>query len=394
MNKKMVGWSVVALAVMGDVSVSNAAIDDDGMKYVSAAEGLSGSLRVKIVDDDNEEAHNNARTSVLDASRLVYKGENRVHADMLATYYIELRASTSAVPNSANRVLQSRYLDVGVKGFFGHFRFGEIESISSAIIPSADRSGDIGTTGDSKLAQDYTGMRWLSPEVGGLMFGFSGEVEDSPIRVDVAARGDQFFDKYDAAFVYRVPVVSGLAFGASYAISRPGLLEIDRLEDGIEIDDAKGYRVGVVYEHSGWGFGYNFHKYTGSSEGLNDYIGTLRQGTGQDRKILNSNMFASNKNGKVQEHIIGANVLFGRLGFALNYGIIKGENEKVNTSADGDHLDFSIVDKRADITYNMSSKAKLIAAYSILDAKGDNLSHSSEVSKRRTEYYVLMRVDF
>ena len=111
MNNKKLLFAATALAV-SSTGVSHAAIDDAGMKYVSASEGLSGSIRIRLLANDPEEARTKEGRPDLkfDASRLVYRGETDLGGGMLATYFMEFRVETG------DSALEARYLDAGIKG--------------------------------------------------------------------------------------------------------------------------------------------------------------------------------------------------------------------------------------------------------------------------------------
>ena len=173
MNKKISLFAVAsALAVP---SVAPAAIDDAGMKYVSAAEGLSGSVRVRMIDkQDTGQASTIQRdpSVALDDTRIIYRGESDLGGALAATYFLEFR------PESGFSALSPEYLDAGMRGRFGHVRFGIIETVSEAIVPSADRTSDVGTSG-RLLADDYdNGIRWVSPDINGMLLGISTETDD------------------------------------------------------------------------------------------------------------------------------------------------------------------------------------------------------------------------
>ena len=56
MNNKKLLFAATAPGSFLDRRFSHAAIDDAGMKYVSASEGLSGSIRIRLLANDPEEA--------------------------------------------------------------------------------------------------------------------------------------------------------------------------------------------------------------------------------------------------------------------------------------------------------------------------------------------------
>ena len=372
MNEKAIAFSLLSAILALSSVPAQAAIDDEGMKYVSASEGLSGSIRVQVGDTNIEDV--NTVTDPND-TRLWYSGESRVDGDMVATYYIELNHAEDDIVT---------YTDVGLRGVFGHVRLGEIESVSSAILPSADRSGDVGTTG-FKLADDYEqGIRWTSPEVVGLVVGLSAQMTEE-------LGDDKVFDKYDAAFTYRME--SGFSVGASYAVARTTQNDRNNADDP---DDEKGFRIGTIYEQPRWGIGYNYHQYKafapliadGFDKGLNYYYSS--QGSGR----LAATEFRKEKDTEFKEHVIGANARFNRMDFAVSYSKSSVQNENLEIDVSGNKPDVDIIRVGADITYNMSSKTKLVMAYSQGHAKGQQLTRDQITPEKVKEYYMLFRVDF
>ncbi|MCY4325041.1 MAG: porin, partial [Betaproteobacteria bacterium] len=238
------------MAVAGVLSLSSAsqaAIDDAGMKYVSASEGLSGSIRIKVLADDNGE-NVDPRTD-FSRSRIVYNGDTDLGGGMAATYFFEFRPRIKEDDDNGSNddEFQVKYIDAGLKGPFGHIRVGEIETVSEAILPNADRSNDNGTSGAS-LVEDYDrGLRWISPNINGLNLGVSAKMIDNKDKEDDAV------DVWDIVATYELPM--GLAVGGSYAVK-------GSKEDGKE--DEEGFRLGAEYEQDNWGVAYNFHSYKAS----------------------------------------------------------------------------------------------------------------------------------
>ena len=381
-----------------------AAVDDSGMKYISASEGLSGSIRIRMYDDGNREKDNAAVG--FDDSRIVYQGQADVGGGSSVTYLFEFRpgdpTDTRTVDQGRSQLNQFRieYMDVGLRSKFGHVRVGAIESASSAIVPSPDRTNDVGDDG-SKLAGDYRngGWRWVSPEIRGLLLGVSAAMEDR-IKADNRADTDEKkIDQYDVAVSYSLP--AGLDIGASYSLLHP--IDVDFDDKG---ERQRGFRLGVSYARTGWGIGYNFHKYDSMVPDGKAFV----QGSGGNPNACDGSVGSIgscdanlHKDTEYKEHVLGANISYGKFNFAAMYSLSNISNSTLDTIAGNDGVQGVDVDFKTaavDVAYRIGSKAKLIAAYKTDKVTGDNLQ-SGDVSipvraggKSNKKYYLLTRVDF
>ena len=372
-----------------------AAVDDAGMKYISASEGLSGSVRIRMFEDGNERSSARKETDPhvgFGESRLVYKGDAEVGEGMAVTYLFEFRPGDIASEDDEERRFGVEYMDVGLKGGFGHFRVGAIESVSSAIVPSPDRTNDVGDDG-AKMAGDYNerggGWRWVSPDIRGLLLGISASMVD--LKETSKDEGDKTFDQYDVAIAYSLP--TGLDIGASYSVI-PTPFEAEGTAA------QKGFRLGAVYERDNWGVGYNFHNYTANAPK------PFEQGTGDTTldAALPGKKFDGHarwhKDTEYLEHVVGANVLLGRFNFAFNHSRASLNNPTLDTDTQrgvqGIDLDFET--SAVDIAYRMGSRAQLIAAYTVSKIKGDNLSLGNltigDLGSGIKKYYLMSRIDF
>ena len=375
MNKKSI-FAAVAIAC-ACAGISRAAVDDDGMSYVSASEGLSGSIRIRFFDDSDDPERirigNEDQPEVnFGDSRLSYRGESDMGSGVAVTYYLEIRPRhEDNTTDIHHNDMEIEYIDAGVRGFFGHFRVGNIESVSSAMVPSADRSNDAGTTG-RKLADSYNrgGLRWISPDIRGIKLGLSTEMEDVPSRTQTAAANDKTFDQYDLAVTYNF---QGADIGGSYAI-RPSA-------DGV---DSKGFRMGVKYEGSNWGLGYNYHYYRSF---VHDELNIAAGISESDRQTTDSEALESHEDTKHKEHVLGANVTFSRLNLAVTHSRLNLANETNDFDKVAD-LDFK--ETAVDVSFRLGAKSQLIAAYTLSE---DNNNVDDSVDKTKG-YYIMLRTDF
>ena len=383
MNKKFIfGTIAAALAFLG---VSRAAIDDDGMSYVSASEGLSGSIRIRFFDDtddpDRKRRGNEDQPEVnFGDSRLSYRGESDMGSGLAITYYLEIRPKHDVSASDSNyNELQIEYLDAGVRGFFGHFRVGNIESASSAIVPSADRSNDVGTTG-FKLANDYDlgGIRWVSPEIRGVQVGLSAAMEDFQSSTQAEAEKDRTFDQYDVAVIYNF---QGMDIGGSYSVKNPDLSKNEGGENG------KGFRVGVNYERDNWGVGYNYHKYDAYVQEELEILSGVNESGGTVGRLH----LVGHRDTQQEEHVFGANFSFSRLNLAVSHSMVNVVNEVDlnDTFAEG-KTDLEFKKTALDIAYKLGSKSQVVAAYTLEE---DNSNYDKSIDKTKG-YYIMLRTDF
>ena len=380
MNKKLLFAIVIPLGL--SLGVSRAAIDDEGMNYVSAAEGLSGSIRVRLLADSdfNEGGFEDQQEINLGDSRIVYRGENEIGSGTAVTYYLELRPKAEAIAETRSGrhgLIELKYLDAGLKGFFGDFRFGYIETASSAIVPSADRSNDAGSTG-YKLADEYLrgAVRWVSPSLKGVVFGASAEMEDVQGRSE-----DKAFDNYDVAVTYSF---MGFDMGGSYAVK--DLRGNDR--SATNIADAenvfgKGYRLGARYEGSSWGVGYNYHRYKAFVH--QDILSEVVDNSGgvRGREIF------GNQETEQEEHVLGANFSYSRLNFSLTHSRANVSNDTIDNLEGEGTIDVDFKNSAFDVSYRLGGKSQVIAAYTISkDTRSDGTADKVK------GYYLMLRTDF
>ena len=373
-----------------------AAIDDAGMQYVSAVEGLSGSIRVRAFDREQDfgaVADLEPQPQVAFASsRIIYRGESALPAlgvleGLHATYFMEFR------PGDGRETLTGRYLDVGLRGPFGHVRFGEIQSVSDAIVPSADRTSDVGTSGRS-LVEDYDkGIRWVSPEIKGVVLGLSADTNSDDFSDSANVSTGNLADKYDVVARYNSPL--GLDVGVSYALVRSAKASDEEI-------DRSGVRAGLTYSYSNWGIGYNFHNYrglsapeTGSARALGskleflNYFKVITTVGGETRDPFISD-FDKLKHTRYKEHVIGANYDYGKFRISYLYSRASIKNEPNN-------FEVGFVNQMSDVAYRLGSKSKLVLAYRYTKMVGDNIvpqTISNDPRLRLRDYYLLYRVDF
>ena len=175
MKKTITAVVVAASAVAAPAAL--AAIDDAGMRYISASEGFGGSLRVKLLSDTN--AKDSSIETTLDSTRLYVIGEGDMGNGLTSTYYWEWRVDGNTGGLETNSV------HVGLKGAFGAFQAGHIEPVGSAMLPSPDLTNDVGVSGQklNGTGNHQQAMRWISPKVNGLQFGVSAGFKNESANI-------------------------------------------------------------------------------------------------------------------------------------------------------------------------------------------------------------------
>ena len=382
MNKKMLFMAVAgAFALPG---VSQAAIDDAGMKYVSASEGLSGSIRIRFLTD-SDDPQVDPRTS-FDDSRIVYQGDTDLGGGMAATYFFELRPEIEENERTGRNEdnFNVKYIDAGLKGPFGHIRVGEIEAVTEALLPNADRSNDAGTSGELLVEDYHRGIRWVSPDINGLILGVSAEMVDEKTKAQVTgtvttfiASEDDVVDTWDLVATYSLPM--GLAVGGSYAV-KTAESDVETNSD----EDEEGFRLGAEYEQDNWGIAYNYHSYKAATPGRD----LVAAGTA-DTNV------AGHKDTEAKEHAIGANVQVNRFNFAFTYATAEVQNDTLDTDNDAGTttaVNAEFKTTTVDVGYKLGSKSRVIAAYETTEAEGEGLAPG--VDRDSKEWYLLYRVDF
>ena len=370
MNKKLLFMAVAGALALPSISL--AAIDDAGMKYVSASEGLSGSVRIRFLtdnDDDNVDPQTN-----FDRSRIIYNGSSDLGGGMAATYYFEFRP-TPKLGNNDDQ-FRIKFLDAGLKGPFGHVRVGEIETVSESVLPNADRGNDAGTSGDSLVEEYERGLRWVSPDINGLVLGAGVQM------IDDEDNEDDSVDAWDLVASYELPM--GLALGGSYAA-------ISATEEGKE--DEEGFRLGAEYEQDNWGIAYNFHSYKAYDKnvGIEGGSPTAADASAFAAVTLNA---AGHEDTEYVEHVIGANVSVNRFNFAFTYSTAEVQNDKIDTDSAAGTNNVSTVNAEfkeatVDVAYKLGSKAKVVAAYETNEQSGVGVE-----DEEKKGWYLLYRVDF
>ena len=404
MKKTITAVVVAASAVAAPAAL--AAIDDAGMRYISASEGFGGSLRVRLLSDTN--ALDSSVETSLGSTRLYVIGEGDMGNGLTSTYYWEWRVKDNA------GALKTDSVHVGLKGVFGAFQAGHIEPVGSAMLPSPDLTNDVGVSGQklNETGNHQQAMRWISPKINGLQFGVSAGLKNESVilkntlakransllesknpplslrlefvdSMDITTNistvkfikpyvtgDDDTIDSFDLAVTYDAP--QGIKLGASYesraaylhsvskalevtvldpltvTVSSGAFTRVFRIDNTAEYsldNDAKGFRLAGSYGQDNWQIAYNYRAY---DHALLDFE--------EPREFLR--FLAGHKDTKYTAHSFGGTVDVDKFTFGFGYQLANLKNRAVTF----DRNTFSF-----DAGYSFTSKARIIAAYSKTD---------------------------
>lgn len=409
MKKFSINFVASVLAILC-LPAARAAIDDTGMRYVSASEGFGGSLRVFLLSREKDRFHPELSSleSLLGSTRLYVQGDVDLGGGLASTYYWEWRVK------DGGKEIFTQAVHAGLKGAFGEVRAGIVEPAAVAIIPSADVTNDVGL-GEKKIFDTQSNIiRWVSPEIrteiGEFKFGASGkfyEYEGS----------DAILDAFDVAAVYTFPPC--LELGIAYQ-SVNSTLANNPLAHQYETSK-RGVRVGMQYGRDNWLLAYNYRTYDhfipASEIGFNR--SELLEGVGREldaiiesanadfvalaRAAYQDHWFESSE---YKIHAVSGRIEVDKFTFALGYQheLLSNRGESIRPLADeAEGVTFlgrpviagtafipsGFKARRytysADVSYDLGSKSKIIGAYQEI-----NLPVVDDLKK----YYLLYRVDF
>ena len=186
MKKKMLAAAIAsALAVPS----AFAAIDDAGMKYTSASEGLYGSLRFALQSQDDNDANVNH-----ESSRIGMQGDVDVGHGNTAFYRAEWRVRYDR-DNDAPFATRLGY--IGMRGAYGSVRFGQIWSAEYDYVFSlADVTNNV-TGLISPTFRIKNALRYDSPDIQGFNFSLQAQALNQNGKVITPAVPSREFDFRD-----------------------------------------------------------------------------------------------------------------------------------------------------------------------------------------------------
>ena len=403
MKKLMAG--ALASALVAPMAAFSA-IDDQGMQYVSAGEGLSGSFRTDVLIDTNEEGVD--ASSEANSLRLYLAGDLDLGGGLKSTYYYEAR--TDGRGNS----LDTHAYDLGLKGPFGHFAVGDLSMVSYRMVPSADLTAARGPNRESFGSDPGTnGIRYESPVINGFQFGASAALKGAVADTAVGEPNpDGSLDEFALAVRYSLPV--GLELAAAYEskdVVTVAAANVDHISFGgteltamssvtvggteafvigaSDITDAgdtmTGYRFGARYGQDNWLVSYEYRGYDGYNADIAPEVVVSISGA---MAPVNTNLEDAFKNGfdtnEYEVHAVGAQAKVDRFTVSAGY------SQEENTFTD--HITVERDSIVLDAAYNLGSRSRVVLGWKKEDREAT--LGAVKVSDDVSTTFLYYRIDF
>ena len=382
MNKQ----SILACAVATVLAVpAYAAIDGDGMAYVSASEGLSGTILVNVFQDTDED--NVDASTKLHEMVIQYNGSADLGGGMKSLYNLKLLGTqdklvtdVSATKTGSNVtdvntsksggfVIDQYFL--GVAAPFGTVWAGKVAGVTDANVPggsldSVAGSSDVGLTGNNEGQ-----LRYESPRINGLKLGISGVLNGSN-----AVTGS--LDEINLMAHYELPIglVMALGYESKDRVASPGSTAVESAVS----DKASGFRFGATYSQDNWTVAYNYRKYNEHQGFAGETLALV------DNKTLNRN----NSTTEYQGHRMAAKFVVDRVTMSANYSTETVSSDIPAGIGDVRNAEVSRTTLGVDAKYSLGAKSwmalghqnKDTEAYSDLGSDGDLTSGDTPVSTK------------
>ena len=412
MKKLMAG--ALASALVAPMAAFSA-IDDQGMQYVSAGEGLSGSFRTDVLIDTNEEGVD--ASSEANSLRLYLAGDLDLGGGLKSTYYYEAR--TDGRGNS----LDTHAYDLGLKGPFGHFAVGDLSMVSYRMVPSADLTAARGPNRESFGSDPGTnGIRYESPVINGFQFGASAALKGAVADTAVGEPNpDGSLDEFALAVRYSLPVglelaaayeskdvvtvvaadvanivLSGVAAGPTLAANAAITINggsAAAFTPAAAITDAgdtmTGYRFGARYGQDNWLVSYEYRGYDGYNAGIapetNVTFSTSSiASAGEINEILENTFKNGYDTNEYEVHAVGAQAKVDRFTVSAGYSL------EENTFTD--HITVERDSIVLDAAYNLGSRSRVVLGWKKEDREASfgTVKFADDVSTT----FLYYRIDF
>ena len=311
MNKQ----SILACAVATVLAVpAYAAIDGDGMAYVSAPEGLSGALLINVFKDTDED--NVDASSVLHEMVIEYNGSSDLGGGMKSLYNVKLLNGNDIAAGTHFGVDQ--YF-LGVSAPFGTVWAGKVAGVTDANVPggsldSVAGSEAVGLTG-SKEGQ----LRYESPRINGLKLGISGVLNGANATGAEAGTDNPAgsLDEMNIMAHYELPI--GLVMALGYetkdrVAGKSPQTALNNVDDPaahfLISDKSSGFRFGATYSQDNWTVAYNYRKYNENPGGWAPALLNVAGTPHLDRR---------NSSTEYQGHRMAAKFVVDRVTMSANY---------------------------------------------------------------------------
>ena len=357
--------SILACAVATVLAVpAYAAIDGDGMAYVSASEGLSGTILVNVFKDTDEEGTD--ASSQLHEMIIEYNGSSDLGGGMKSLYNVKLLNGNDIAAGTSFGVDQ--YF-LGVSAPFGTVWAGKVAGVTDANVPggsldSVAGSGDYGLTG-SRDGQ----IRYESPRINGLKLGISGVLNGSTAST-APGNGNPAgsLDEINLMAHYELPIGLVMALGYESKDRVPGSLATGNNPPAHALisDKSSGFRFGATYSQDNWTVAYNYRKYNEHGGWANEHPINVTTGANLDRR---------NSGTEYQGHRMAAKFVVDRVTMSANYS-----TETVSTdipaSAGGDvrSAEISRTTLGVDAKYSLGAKSFMALGHQNQDTESYDAS--------------------
>ena len=247
---KLSKLAVVCVIASLGVQVAQAAIDDMGMQYVSAAEGFSGSFRANLYERTDLDGANDDATKLggADSLRLYLNGSADLGSGMQTTYALELR-------NTGN-LLTIHNWNVGLtRSGFGTLVVGKTTQ-AAFMVPGGSLDTIAGSSAESlSVDPDINVLTFKSSRFGNMQLGTSARALGN--ETGDTSEGD-ILDQYDVAATYSWPV--GVVVGGAFEIRLAHAERFSTAEASAN-GDKFGYRIGARYDQGNFVVAYEFRTY-------------------------------------------------------------------------------------------------------------------------------------
>ncbi len=389
MNKKLL--TVAVASAMALPSISQAAFDDQGMEYISASEGLGGTMRFNIFHDVDSEAFDSTDSTVadvpnqdtqstIDSLRIFYTGHLDLGGGLRSTYYWELRVQD----DNGDDVFTEAY-DIGIEGPFGKFEMGKINPTAERLVPGGSLDAALGSNDAAPTSDPHAnGLRYETNSINGFEFGVSARMEDQ-------TGDDDTVDDWSIAAKYTLPLglEAGVAYETKTCFEDGGATNnCDAAASGL--DDASGWRFGARYGQDNYLLAYEYRTY----ENFGAWDTNSRDRDDDGATSTTSNTMVDRDFDSLREynvHRVAIQATVDRVTLSANYSIAETEvNGYITEDVAGAPAVQSVpVPKRTfdetalgvDASYALGSRSFIIIGYKTVETevlgRGDNAANAN-----------------
>lgn len=332
MEKKVLACAVAA--GMLAIPASHAAIDDAGMKYTSAGEGFYGSLRTRLISQDQDAGGDSTDVNA-SSSRLGVRGSVDLGGGLSANYRYEFAVNS----DNGSSIGSTRLHNVGLSGGFGSVSFGTQWGLDyNYVWGTTDvmnfHSGWFAYTAE-RAGRQSNALTYYSPDFGGFDFGLGVVVDADP---DATGGEAESVDEFKLGARY---AIQGFTIAGTYVA---GAFNSDPVDDSgmmdIEKSDPKSYGVALGYGQDNWSVGYYY--------GDTDYGATDADG---DQGYIGSEKIHS---------IAGQ--------FSIDKATLRALYETKDNKLEGSRMDTDQTYWTVGAQYDLGSKSRVYAEYSKAEA--------------------------